>query len=61
MKLIVKTDAPRCIRCGRILWSVHWDERAKRAQLGYIPNHRETPEGKACFNTHECAKRRAKK
>ena len=58
MNLIGKEDAPRCCRCNRILWRIHWDERAKRAQLGYIPNHRETPNGIACFNTVQCEKRK---
>ena len=58
MKLVTKQQAPKCCYCGQPLWHIHWERANKALRLGWVKKHRQTPDGKACWNRVACAARR---
>ena len=59
MNLVTKSNAPKCHRCGRALWHVHWEPEKYRLGLGWVKRHRQTPDGPECWGRVACIARRA--
>lgn len=66
-QLLIKREAPCCVRCGRRLWSPiyrgDWPQYDADTgeRLGYIPFHRASGLGAECYQWAPCAKRAAEK
>ena len=59
MKLVQKSQAPKCHRCGRRLWHIHWEPANKQQGLGWVKRHRITPDGPECWGRAACIARLA--
>ena len=63
--LIPRRRAPRCVRCGRVLWTPIypgglWPQRNSRNErLSFVPEFHGTLRGPRCWNGKACTKRKA--